>query len=260
MQADVASGERETKSHQLPRLKLSARNRPLERRCGRGGRGRGPCCSSPSTTLPRAGSVPRLLPACLPLELHAAPLRAPPFASRGGRAAASRSTERCARGIRARPLFAPQRHRGGVPSHSGEVRCLRPNATRLCGTTTPQDGADPQPRLHNAPGCEAAPPAPQGGSKPRTAQRWGRHGGVHGVQHSHGSTGLQPGPAPLAEPLESLRAARPRQALICPSMRKIACRYRLAGKGGAGSSSKGLRSRRKELRAARSCGTDASQL
>ena len=149
---------------------------------------------------------------------------------------------------------------GAASPHTGEVRCLRPNATRLCGTTTPQDGADPQPRLHNAPGCEAAPPAPQGGSKPRTAQRWGRHGGLHGVLHSHGSTGLQPGPAPLAEPLESLRAARPRQALICPSMRKTACRYRLAGKGGAGSSSEGLRSRRKELRAARSRGTDASQL
>lgn len=67
---------------------------------------------------------------------------------------------------------------GAASPHTGEVRCLRPNATRLCGTTTPQDGADPQPRLHNAPGCEAAPPAPQGGSKPRTAQRWGRHGGA----------------------------------------------------------------------------------
>lgn len=260
MQADVASGERETKSHQLPRLKLSARNRPLERRCGRGGRGRGPCCSSPSTTLPRAGSVPRLLPACLPLELHAAPLRAPPFACRGGRAAASRSTERCARGIRARPLFAPQRHRGGVPSHSGGVRCLRPNATRLCGTTTPQDGADPEPRLRQRPAVRRRPRPRR--AAPNLAQRsaGGDMGGLHGVQHSHGSTGLQPGPAPLAEPLESLRAARPRQALICPSMRKIACRYRLAGKGGAGSSTEGLRSRHKELRAARSRGTDASQL
>ena len=176
MQADVASGERETKSHQLPRLKLSARNRPLERRCGRGGRGRGPCCSSPSTTLPRAGSVPRLLPACLPLELHAAPLRAPPFACRGGRAAASRSTERCARGIRARPLFAPQRHRGGVPSHRGGsvLKAERNPALRHHDTSGRSRSRAAPP---SAPGCEAAPPAPQGGSKPRTAQRWGRHGG-----------------------------------------------------------------------------------
>lgn len=91
---------------------------------------------------------------------------------------------------------------GAASPHTGEVRCLRPNATRLCGTTTPQDGADPEPRLRQRPAVRRRPRPRR--AAPNLAQRsaGGDMGGLHGVQHSHGSTGLQPGPAPLAEPLE----------------------------------------------------------
>lgn len=148
---------------------------------------------------------------------------------------------------------------GAASPHTGEVRCLRPNATRLCGTTTPQDGADPEPRLRQRPAVRWRPRPRR--AAPNLAQRsaGGDTGGCMGCSATTAPQGSSPAPLPL-QSHSSLRAARPRQALICPSMRKIACRYRLAGKGGAGSSSKGLRSRRKELRAARSRGTDASQL